>query len=271
MASEERLSSTLTAVIGVPGLTLCLLLLVPIVALLLGAEAGDVAAALRDGETVPAIATSLGCAAAAVGLGLLLGVPTGWWLARRPSRLGQVVGALIDLPLVLPHPILGIGLLLVFGRQQLVGGALEDGLGISIVSAVPGIILAMTSVSAPFIVKGARDGFAAVPPPMLRAARSLGASEGVALWTVALPLASRHIRSGALLAWARAVSEFGSIVVLAYFPLTAPVLIWDRFSARGLHAALAPAALLLAVCLLIFLLLQALAPGQQPAPRGERR
>ena len=253
--------------IGVPTLTLALLVLLPLIALVLGTSPADVGRELSDGETLKAIGTSVGCAALSVMLGLVLGVPAGHWLAHNDTRLPRLVSALLDLPLVVPHPIVGVGLLLVFGRQHLLGAALEDGLGIAVVSAAPGIVLAMTFVSAPFIVKGARDGFSAVPEDLERAARSLGASDLVTAWTVSLPLAAPHIRSGALLAWARAISEFGSIVILAYYPLTAPVLIWDRFSAGGLRAALAPAVLLPAVCMVIFLALIALSPARATARR----
>ena len=252
--------------LGLSVLTLNILMLAPVVALVLGASASEILAALQDGESLQAIAVSLGCALGAVVVGLVLGVPTGFWLSQTRSRLGAVVSTLIDLPLVLPHPLVGIGLLLIFGRHQLVGGALQQGLGLSVASATPGIILAMTTVSAPFIVKSARDGFASVPPSLLRTARSLGATEAAALWTVALPLAASHIRSGAVLAWARSVSEFGSIVILAYYPMTAPVLIWDRFSTQGLSAALAPSVLLLAVCLGILFLLTALTPRPKRGP-----
>ncbi|HET6346403.1 MAG TPA: ABC transporter permease subunit, partial [Myxococcota bacterium] len=129
-------------------------------------------------------------------------------------------------------------------------------------AAAPGIVLAMVIVSAPFIVKAAREGFAAVPVRLEQVAWSLGAGEARTFLTVALPLARPSIAVGAQLAWARAVSEFGSVVILAYYPKTAPVLIWDRFSTGGLAAALPPAVLLLGVCGGAFLLLR-LAPGRR--------
>jgi molybdate/tungstate transport system permease protein len=253
-----------------PSLTLALLVIVPLTALVLGAPLADVVAAATDREVVVAIAMSLGCAALAVLLGTILGVPLGYLLAHRRSFGIRALGALFDLPLVVPHPILGVALLLVFGRERLLGAALREGFGVSVVSSGAGIVIAMLLVSAPFIVKGARDGFLAVPSEMERAARSLGASELLCLWRVSLPLASRNIRSGAVLAWARAISEFGSIVVLAYYPMTAPVLIWDRFSASGLRAALAPATVLLLVCFLVFALLQAFGPAATERRRQER-
>ncbi len=251
-----------------PALGLAIVVTLPLAALVLGAELAQVTAACRDPEVLKAIGVSVGCAAITVVIGVLLAVPAAYLLARRILPGARLVQALLDLPVVMPHPIVGVGLLLVFARQRLVGSALEDGLGLRVASAAPGIVLAMLVVSSPFIVKAARDGFLAVPRSMERAAASLGASPARVFFTIALPLAARSIGSGALLAWARAVSEFGSVVILAYYPRTAPVLIWDRFSAQGLRAAIAPSLLLLLVCLLIFLGLQLLErPGD---PEQER-
>lgn len=237
-------------------LTLCIVVALPLLALVLGSSWDDVFSALTDSEVLSAIGVSLTCAAAAVIVGLVFAVPAGYVLAHRSIPGSRILQAILDLPVVVPHPIIGIGLLLIFGRHRLIGAALRENFGLQVVSAAPGIILAMLVVSSPLIVKAAAEGFASVPAAMERAARSLGASERRVFFTVALPLAMSNIRAGALLAWARAVSEFGSIVILAYYPRSAPVLIWDRFSAYGLRAALAPSLLLLAACMAIFLLLQ---------------
>ncbi len=243
-------------VLGMLALTLALVTTLPLVALVLGVSAEEIGQAISDSEVLQATALSLGCAAIAVVAGVLLGVPAGFLLARKLIPGARYWQALFDLPLVIPHPIVGIGLLLIFGRRQLLGAALEDGLGLRVVSAAPGIVIAMLVVSSPLIVKAAIDGFRGVPLVLERTAYSLGASPARTFATVSLPLAMRNIRSGALLAWARAVSEFGSIAILAYYPRTAPVLIWDRFAAYGLRAAIAPSVVLLGVCLSIFLLLQ---------------
>ncbi|MEZ4271092.1 MAG: ABC transporter permease [Myxococcota bacterium] len=255
----------LRLVLGLPALTLAIMVTMPIAALAMGATLDDLQAAVTDGEVLSAVGLSLGCAMASVVLGLCLGVPAAYLLARRYVPGARLWQALLDLPVVIPHPIVGIGLLLVFGRNRLVGAALRDNFGITVVSAIPGIVIAMLVVSSPFIVRAAYEGFMAVPLAVERTARSLGAGELRVFRTIALPQALRHIRSGALMAWARAISEFGSVVILAYYPRTAPVLIWDRFSAYGLRSALAPALVLLCVCLTIFVLLQAL--DSRPALR----
>ena len=240
-------------------LATALLLTLPLAALVIGVEAADLGATLRDGQVWSAIGVSLSCAALSTGLALTLGVPLGYLLARGRLPWPALWEAAVELPVLIPHPVLGLGLLVLFARRRLLGAALHDLWGVEVVSAAPGIVLAMLLVSAPFVVKAARSGFAAVPEHLELAAHALGASEARQFLTVSLPLAAPHIRSGAVLCWARAVSEFGSVVILAYYPRTAPVLIWDRFSSRGLQAALAPSLLLAGVCTAVFLALRAVA------------
>jgi molybdate/tungstate transport system permease protein len=229
-------------------LGLAVLTAVPVAALVLGTSAEAVLAAAQDAEVLAAAGWSLACAAMAVAVGLLLGVPAGYLLARGRLPGAALWSACVELPLLLPHPVLGLGLLTVFARRRLLGAALYESWGLEVAGAAPGIVLAMVIVSAPFIVKAAREGFAAVPVRLEQVAWSLGASDARTFLTVALPLARPSIAAGAQLAWARAVSEFGSVVILAYHPKTAPVLVWDRFSTGGIAAALPPAVLLLGVC-----------------------
>lgn len=250
--------------------TLALITLTPLAALLLGASPSDVMSAAADADVIRALATSLGCALIATGIALVLGVAAGYVLARKLVRGRGVIEALLDLPVVLPHPIIGLGLLLVLARGRLVGAALEDRFGVAVASAAPGIVVCMLVVSAPFVVKAALEGFRAVPMSTVNVAATLGAPPSRRFWTIELPLAWPQIRAGAILAWARAVSEFGSVVVFAYYPRTAPVLIWDRFSSYGLRAALGPASLLMITCLVVFVALRWLSRGETRVQELER-
>ncbi len=250
--------------------TLALLTLTPLAALLFGASPMDIVTAAADADVLLAVATSLACAAVATALALVLGGAAGYVLARRLVRGRRLIEALLDLPVVVPHPVIGLGLLLVLARGRLLGAALEDRLGLAVASAAPGIVLCMLVVSAPFVVKAALEGFRAVPMSAVNVAATLGAPPWRRFTTIELPMAWPQIRAGAVLAWARAVSEFGSVVVFAYYPRTAPVLIWDRFSAHGMRAALAPATLLMLTCLLVFLALRWLADGGPRVQELER-
>lgn len=244
-----RRSSNIQGVLLALGLTLVALLILPLVGLVLGASSADVITACSDRDVLHATAVSLGCAVVSTLIALLLGVPLGHVIARRRLPFPTLWSSIVELLVVVPHPIVGLGLLLVLARNRLVGAALSGHLGIDIEASALGIILAMTIVAAPALVKTARDSFRRTPRVMMQVAESLGASPRRLFFTIELPLAWSSIRSGAVLAWARAVSEFGSIAVIAYYPRTAPVLIWDRFTTYGLRAAIAPALVLLAICI----------------------
>jgi molybdate/tungstate transport system permease protein len=165
---------------------------------------------------------------------------------------------------VIPHPVAGIAILLLYTRGGTVGRLAND-LGVPVVGTPIGIVIAMLFVSLPLLVAGAREGFALVDPRLEAVARTLGASPLSAAIRVTLPLAARSILSGAILMWARAVSEFGAIAVVTYNPRVASILVYDRFTTYGLPGALPPALLLVGVTLLVFVALRGLArPAAAP-------
>ncbi len=231
----------------------------PIARLLLAATPASLGAALRDPELVASLGLTVTTATAATLLSVLLGLPLAWLLARVPFPGRRIVAGLVELPVVVPHPVAGIALLLFLGRQSPVGGALAAA-GLEFVNQVPGIVAGMLFVSAPIVVSAAREAFRSVDPKLERVARTLGDTGWTAFRRVTLPLAARGILSGAVLAWARAVSEFGSIVILTYNPKVASILIYDRFTLFGLPAAIPAAALLLLVALGVFVAVQVLTP-----------
>ena len=220
-------------------------------------------AAFADDEVRSSILLTLGAATAATLLGLLLGLPLAWALARKEFPGRRLVQGLVDLPVVVPHPVAGIALLLFLGRRSLIGGTLAE-LGVEIVNHIPGIVAAMAFVSVPILVSGAREAFASVDPRLERVARTLGDTPVSAFRRVTLPLARRGIVAAALLAWARAISEFGAVVILTYNPKVASVLIFDRFTSDGLPGALPAALALLLVALTVFLLVRLLQRREVP-------
>jgi molybdate/tungstate transport system permease protein len=234
----------------------------PLLRLLFHATPGSLGAALRDPELQASIALTVGTASAATLLALLLGVPLAYLLARVPFPGRRVVSGILELPVVIPHPVAGIALLLFLGRQSPVGKPLAA-LGLEFVSQVPGIVAGMLFVSAPILVSAAREAFRSVDPKLERVARTLGDSGWEAFRRVTLPLAGRGILAGAVLAWARSVSEFGSIVIITYNPKVASILIYDRFTLFGLPAAVPAAVVLLLVALGVFILVQVLTPDRE--------
>lgn len=228
----------------------------------LGALAGD--AELRQSLVLTAATATL-----ATLLGIAGGTPIAYLLARRKFRGAAVLAAIMDLPLVIPHPVAGIALLLVLGRGSPVGSALYAA-GLRIAGSPAGIICAMLFVSAPLYVSAARESFARVDARFEAVARTLGDDAWRAFRRVTLPLSARGLTAAAIVMWARAVSEFGAIVILTYNPKVASVLSYDRFTAFGLHEALPVAAVLVLLALIPLAALRALRARQDDAPAGVR-
>lgn len=241
------------------GALLVLFIVGPLLRLLAAASPAGWATITHDSELQAAILLTLVTASIATALAALLGVPLAYLLARARFPGHRLVQGLVDLPVVVPHPVAGIALLLFLGRRSPLGAALGH-LGLEFVSHVPGIVAAMLFVSAPLLVSGAREAFRQVDPRLEQVARSLGDGPWRAFRRITLPLAGRGILAGAILAWARSVSEFGAIVILTYNPKVASVLIFDRFTAFGLPAAIPAAVLLLLLALLVFTGLRLLQP-----------
>jgi molybdate/tungstate transport system permease protein len=187
----------------------------------------------------------------------LAAIPFSWILARRKFPFKRVISAVINIPVVIPHSAAGIAILGFVSRDSL-AGQIGDRIGLSFVGSAPGIILAMAFVSIPFLINAARDGFAAVPEKLENAALNLGASPARVFLTISLPLAWRSILSGLIMMWARGMSEFGAVVIVAYHPMTTPVLIWERFASFGLDYAIPVAAVFITVCLFFFIILRML-------------
>lgn len=232
------------------GLLLLLFILVPLLATLFASSPSE----LVDGVTDRGVLASLGitflAALVATVIALAVGVPLAYLLARREFPGKNLVQGLIDLPIIIPHTAAGVALLMVFGRRGLLGEPLES-VGLYFTENMAGIVIAMLFVSLPILVDTARESFALVDERLERVARTLGASPLTAFGRVALPLAGRGILGGAVLMWARGISEFGAVVILAYNPKAISVLVYERFAGFGLSAALPVTALLLILALVI--------------------
>lgn len=247
-----------TTVVALAGsLVLFTLLVLPVGMLVLRGGVRGVAMLGSDRELRDALTLTAITATAATLLTVLLGTPLAYLLARHRGRTAGVVGALLDLPLLIPHPVAGIALLLAFGRASPAGGVLQQ-FGLAIVGSPLGISLAMLFVAAPLYVSAARESIARVDPRYELVARTLGDAPWRAAWRVTRPLAGRGLTAAAVVMWARAVSEFGAIVILTYNPKVASVLSYDRFTAYGLDAALPVAAVLVLLALVPLLVLRTL-------------
>jgi len=253
-----RPARVLVQVVGaIVASVLILALMLPTGTLVASAGLGGIAGAFADPEVLAAILLTICSATAATLLAIVGGLPVAYLLARVPFRGRSALEALLELPLVIPHPVIGMALLLALGRDSAMGRILAP-LGLSIVSSPLGIVVAMLVVSAPLFILGAREAIARVDPKLESVARTLGDDRWHAVRRVTLPLARNGIVNGATAMWARATSEFGAIVLVAYHPRVASVLAYDRYVTYGLRRALPVAAALVCVALLILLGVRAL-------------
>ncbi len=238
----------------------------PLLRLFASASPSSLEGAASSRSVLGAVRLSLQDAGITALLAALGGVPLALLLARRRFRGKGLVQAVVDLPLAVPHTVAGIALLFVFGRNGWIG-SLAEGAGVSFFGTQWGIVAGMLFVSAPFMVNSARVAIESVDPRMEQAARSLGASPWHAFRRITLPLSARGILTGMVLTYARSISEFGAVVILAYFPMTAPVKVYDLYLQQGLAQSAAAAVLLLVVTLSTFLVFRTLASGRLLAAR----
>jgi molybdate/tungstate transport system permease protein len=246
-----------TVVSALAASLLLLFLAAPTAGLVGAAGANGLRRLASDAELRGALALTITAATTATLLGIIGGTPIAYLLARRSFRGRATVAALLDLPLLIPHPVAGIALLLVLGRGSPLGQALLDA-GIRVAGSAVGIVCAMLFVSAPLYVSGAREAFARVDARYEAVARTLGDPAWRAFRRITLPLAGRGLLAASVVMWARAVSEFGAIVILTYNPKVASVLSYDRFTSFGLAEALPVAAVLVVLALVPLALLRAL-------------
>jgi len=244
------------------GSVLLAFVVIPLVALT-GQASASLAEVLRMADVRNSIALSLEAAFLSALFASLIGVPLAYVLARSSFAGKAVVAAIVDLPLAVPHTVAGIALLMVFGRQGVLGEPLQSLIGLKFWGTLAGIVVAMLFVSAPYTVNAARIGFEGVDPRLEKIARTLGLGPWRTFMRVTLPLARRGIMTGVTLTYARSISEFGAVVILVYYPETAPVKIYELFLRFSLTEAAGAAVLLLIVSLTLFVLLRYFAHGRE--------
>jgi molybdate/tungstate transport system permease protein len=259
-------TETLSLVFAALGGLVLLFIVAPLASMFLNCSLPDLAETFRDDEVRSSIWLTLWTSMAATAGIAVAAIPLSYLLARKNFLLKGLVTSVIDLPIVIPHVAAGIALLGVVSKSGFLGKAAGKA-GFSFVGSSAGIMAAMAFVSVPYLIHSARDGFAAVPVRLERAALNLGASPARVFFTVSVPLAARPILSGLILMWARGVSEFGAVLIIAYHPMVTPILMYDRFETFGLRYARPVAVVFIGVCLMFFVALRLLAGGKSNAER----
>jgi molybdate transport system permease protein len=226
-------------------------LVLPVVAIFVRVPPGDLIGALGHDVTRDALLVSLKTSAIAHAAVLLVGTPAAWLLARNRFRGRELVLTVIELPLVLPPAVAGIGLLAAFGRAGL--------LGTPIPFTQTAVVLAVAFVESPFYLRGAIAAFEAVDSSLLDAARTLGASPARVFARVAVPLAAGGLAAASALALARGLGEFGATIIFAGslqgVTQTLPLAVYAQFE-QDFDTALAISALFIVVGALLLIALK---------------
>jgi len=225
---------------------------------LLDLGVGQVSSAFAVPSFVDSLEATLLISTLAAVISLVLGTPLGYVLARYEFRFRDIVDALVDVPIMIPHIIVGIMVVLAFA-SNLGAGPLVTGAGIGVINTVLGATLAVTYVSATYTVRVIQSAVAVIDPNTELTARTLGASPIFTFVHVVLPQIRRALASGAILAWARSVAEVGALFVVAYYiniggRLVYPssIYIYESYLGTGLAEAVKFSAAVVLVSLGIF-------------------
>jgi molybdate transport system permease protein len=235
-------------------------LLLPLVAVFVSVPPAQALHDLASPVAATALALSFRTSFAAVVFTVLFGTPLAYWLSRGRFAGKRLLEAAVQMPIVVPPAVAGVGLLLVFGRRGMLGPALTA-LHASVAFSTTAVVMAQAFVAGPFFIAAARQAFDAVDPELVAVSRTLGASPLRAFARVELPLAAPGIFAGSALCWARALGEFGATMLFAGnlpgVTQTLPLAIYTALDS-GLDVAVAMSALLLFAAFALLLLIRLL-------------
>lgn len=224
--------------VNVAAIVLLLLMVGPVIAMLLAVRPADVIAAFSAASARNALGVSLLASTIAVGVATFLGVPAGYALAHRARGARAIALALLALPLAFPPVASGIMLLQTVGRRTSLGAFMAQH-GVVFVDSLWGVALAEFFVAGSFVAIVATAAFSTIDPIYEESALTLGAKSSSVFFRVALPLAAPTLLAGIVLAWMRAIGEYGATSIVAYHPTALPVQLYVTLSAQGVAAALA--------------------------------
>ncbi|MBN1214761.1 MAG: ABC transporter permease [Candidatus Lokiarchaeota archaeon] len=185
---------------------------------------------------------------------IIFGTPLSYLLAQFKFRGKSIINSILNIPIMIPHSVAGLIIFSLFYRGGLIGAPLKE-LGILFEENINGIIVALLFVSMPIYINTVRDGFKMINPHYSKIGKSLGANERKIFTKIMLPLNKRHIITGSVMCWARGISEFGAVILIAYYPMIAPVLVYFLFNTQGLAGSGPVALLLILLCFFIFIII----------------
>jgi len=247
------------------GLPLAIFIVLPLAGLVGSHNWAALAEELGNPSVLSALRVSLLTTLAATIISVLLGLPLAWMLARHRTSWLRHAEVLVDLPLVLPPAVAGLGLLLAFGRNGILGDLLES-MGLSIAFTPVAVVLAQVFVGAPLFVKAAVAGFRMVPLELEEAAAVSGAGPLRSFVSITLPMAGPALLAGTVACWARALGEFGATLLFAgSLPgktQTLPLAIY-QFMETNMESATTVSILLMVIALVVIVGVRLLWPGDR--------
>jgi molybdate transport system permease protein len=234
-----------------------LFLTLPVIAIFVNTSPGDLISSLGDQGSIDALRLSLETSLIALAIILAVGTPAAYLLGTREFRGRALLTTLVELPLVMPPAVAGIGLLAALGPRGIIG----DPLDLHLVLETAGVVVALTFVASPFYVRQAQAAFASLDPALVEASRTLGVGEARTFARVAIPTAMPGLAAGAALAWGRALGEFGATLMFAGslrgVTQTLSLAIYDAFD-TDFDAAIAIGVLLVVVSAVVLLVVKAI-------------
>jgi molybdate transport system permease protein len=267
---------TLPRVLAIPAILALALLALPLAALVARVDWSTLGADITSPAALSALGLSLSTALLATLVCVVLGVPFALIIARSSARTSAVLRAIVTVPLVLPPMVGGVALLLLFGRQGLLGGVLEDWWGVRIPFTTAAVVLAQVFVALPFLVLALEGAVRARGTGFEHTAATLGAGRWRTLTRVTLPLAAPGLVVGIVLCFARAIGEFGATALFAGnapgVTQTMPLAIYTAFNGAGVAQgpAVALALLLLVTAVAVLLLVRGWRTDRVPSAEPRR-
>jgi len=242
------------------GILILFFIMFPIISSLTWTDFEKIKESFMDIEVLIVIFRSIKTAFISSIICLIFSVPFSYFLSRRNFKFKNIIESIIDIPMVLPHTVAGIVLLTVLSKKSFIGNFFNN-YNIDILGSEVAIVIAMVFVSLPIMFNASKEAFKWIPIRLENTSRVLGASRFQTFIDIVLPLSYKDILSGFILTFSRSISEFGAVVILAYHPMIAPTLIYDRFANYGIAYAMPIAIILLMISLLSFIFIRALSLG----------
>jgi len=227
----------------------------PIIGIIFGTPLASIKAAFFDREIINSIVLTITAGILSTAIGLLIGIPLAYLIVFKNFKGKKFIESIIDIPVMIPHTAAGIALLTIFGTRGYLGKFFSI-FGVRFVGTMAGIVIGMMFVSITFLINSTKEGFRSIDKNYIKVAKSLGANEFGTFFHVIIPLSLKDIVSGTIMSWARAISEFGAIIILAYHPMVAPVLVYERFTTYGLSYSKPIVFLITIISLVFFLILR---------------